>query len=43
MHLRELDEIIMSYEDVFDYKAYMEDKDRLVLEVTARTMWILER
>jgi phenylacetate-coenzyme A ligase PaaK-like adenylate-forming protein len=36
LHLRELDEIIMSYEDVFDYKAYMEDKDRLVLEVTAK-------
>ena len=36
LYLRELDEIILSFEEVLDYRAYLEDKDRLVLEVTVK-------
>lgn len=36
LHLRELDETILSFEEVLDYRAYLEDKDRLALEVTVK-------
>ena len=36
LYLRELDEIILPLEEVLDYRAYLDDKDRLVLEVTVK-------
>lgn len=36
LYLRELDEIILSFEEVMDYKAYVADQNRLVLEMTTQ-------
>lgn len=43
LYLRELDETILSFEEILDYKAYMEDKDRLVLKMTTKDDAVFER
>ena len=35
LHLRELDEIILPFEEILDYKAYLKDGYKFVLELTA--------
>ena len=43
LYLRELDEIVLSFEDVIDYKAHMDFGDRLILEITTQSCEVFKQ